>query len=185
MEGVGASAGAEASLGLSVAATSVEVGQLFSSKQAARLAVETELARDGRAIKNGKSVGGRQFHVTCQTCSTWFVRACLQKTKEFKITAVEKNHINCAGGGRTSTSVVKPLVDQLVRANPKIGGMDIKRTLKTAGFNIDTREAQRAKKTIVTASKLQEAEAISRLPDLFKAINRDCPGSVATLEETE
>ena len=61
------------------------------------------------------------------------------------MTAVGKTHENCAGGGRTATSIVKPLVDQLVRANPKIGGTGIKRTLKTAGFDVNTREAQRAR----------------------------------------
>ena len=172
----GASAGAGPTLGLSVPATPVEVGQRFPSKASARLAVETELARDGRAIRNGNSVGGRQLDVRCQTCSTWFVRGCKQATTEMKITAVCKNHVNCAGGGRISTSVVKPLVDQLVRANPKIAGTGIKRTLKTAGFDVHTREAQRAKKSIVTASRLEEEEAIARIPALFEAINRDCPG---------
>ena len=55
MEGGGASAGAGASLGLSVAATPAELGQLFPSKQAARLAVETKLAKDRRAIKKARA----------------------------------------------------------------------------------------------------------------------------------
>lgn len=182
MEGGGASAGAGASLGLTVGANPVEVGQVFPTRASARLAAETELAKDGRAIKNGKSAGSRQFHVTCKTCTTWFVMGCLQSTKSFKITAVGKNHVNCVGGGHTATSVVMPLVKQLVRANPKIGGPAIKRTLKTAGFDLSVRESQRSKKSIVTANKLGEAEALARLPSLFEAIEKNCPGSVATIE---
>ena len=70
---------------------------------------------------------------------------------------------------------------KLVRANPKIGGPAIKKMLKTAGYDIATRQVQRAKQDIVTASK-EEADAIARIPSLFEVIERDCPGSVATVE---
>ncbi|CAB1106918.1 unnamed protein product [Ectocarpus sp. CCAP 1310/34] len=65
---------------------------------------------------------------------------------------------------------------------PKIAGPAIKRTLKTVGFTVSDRQSQRAKKRIATASKEDEAGAISRLPSLFEGIERDCPGSVATVE---
>ena len=44
MDGGGASTGSGASLGLSLNAALVEVGQLFASRERARLATETELA---------------------------------------------------------------------------------------------------------------------------------------------
>ena len=53
MDGGGASAGSGASLGLFLNAAPVEVGQLFASRERARLATETELANKGRVIKNG------------------------------------------------------------------------------------------------------------------------------------
>lgn len=80
------------------------------------------------------------------------------------------------------SKVAKPLVDQLVRANSKIDGPAIKRTLKTAGLDMGIRDIQRAKKALVDVSKEEEADAISRLPAFFEAIERDCPGSVATIE---
>lgn len=182
MDGSGASARSNASLGLSLDVDPVEVGQLYQSRESARVAVETELASRGRAIKNGSSAGGRNLHLVCTTCSTWFVKGCQQRTKEFKITAVGKNHVNCVGGGRTASKVVRPLVNKLVRANPKIAGPAIRKTLKTAGFDIGTRMVQRERQSILTASKEDEAEAIARLPSFFEAIERNCPGSVATIE---
>ena len=182
MDGGGASAGSGASLGLSLNAAPVEVGQLFASRESARLATEMELANKGRAIKNGSGAGSRQIHFACKTCPTWFVKGCKQKTKDCKITAVGKTHTNCAGSGRTASKVVRPLVNKLVRANPKIGGPAIKKTVKTAGYDIATRQVQRAKQDIVTASKEEEADAIARIPSLFEVVERDCPGSVATVE---
>ena len=73
-------------------------------------------------------------------------------------------------------------MNKLVRANPKIGGPAIEKMLKTAGYDIATRQVQRAKQDIVTASKEEEADAIARIPSLFEVIKRDCPGSVATVE---
>ncbi|CAN0544832.1 unnamed protein product, partial [Ectocarpus sp. 8 AP-2014] len=69
----------------------------------------------------------------------WVVKGCQHKGGDFKITKVEGSHVDCAGGGRTSSAVVQPLVDQLVRANPKIAGTAIKRTLKTVGFTVSDR----------------------------------------------
>ena len=73
-------------------------------------------------------------------------------------------------------------MNKLVRANPKIGGPAIEKMLKTAGYDIATRQVQRAKQDIVTASKEEEADAIARIPSLFEVVERDCPGSVATVE---
>ena len=143
MDGGGASAGSGANLALSLNAAPVDVGQLLASRASARLVTETELANKGRAIKNGSGAGSRQIHFACKTCPTWFDKACKQKTKDFKITAVGKTHTNCAGGERTASKVVRPLVNKLVRANPKIGGPAIKKTLKTAGYDIAIRQAQR------------------------------------------
>ncbi|CBJ27635.1 conserved unknown protein [Ectocarpus siliculosus] len=133
-------------------------------------------------MKNGKGAGSRQIHLVCKTCTTWVVKGCLQKGGDFKITKVEGSHVDCAGGGRTSSAVVQPLVNQLVRANPKIAGTAIKRTLKTVGFTVSDRQSQRAKKRIATATKGDGAAALSRLPSLFQGIERDCPGSIATVE---
>ena len=120
MEGEsGGARAAVASLSLNVTPIA---GQIFPSRQAAKMAAETELAAAGRSIKNGKNAGSRQIHVICRSCTTWFVKGCAQRTGEFKITKVGKEHINCVGGGRTGSNVVQPMVDQLVRANPKIGG---------------------------------------------------------------
>ncbi|CAB1107719.1 unnamed protein product [Ectocarpus sp. CCAP 1310/34] len=91
--------------------------------------------------------------------------------------AAECSHVHCARGGRTGSAVVQPLVDQLVRADPKIAGPAIKRTLKTVGFTVSDRQSQRAKKRISTASKEDEAGAISRLPSLpFRRDRARLPG---------
>ncbi|CAN0351658.1 unnamed protein product, partial [Ascophyllum nodosum] len=134
-------------------------------------------------IKNGSSAGRATFHVVCKTCTSWFVKAQRQANNDFKVTQVGKTHVNCVGGGRRpSANVVQPMIDQLVRANPKIGGPAIKRTLKTAGLDISDRTSQRSKRRIATASRAEEAEAIARIPSWCEAIERDCPGSVATVE---
>ena len=128
----GAASGARtAAAGLSVpAAVPIDKGQLFPTRGAARIAAEIELAAAGRAIKNGSSSGRVNFHVVCKTCTSWFVKAQRQGNGDFKVTQVGKDHVNCVGGGRRpSTNVVQPVIDQLVRANPKIGGPTIKRTV--------------------------------------------------------
>ena len=113
---------------------------------------------------------------------TWFVKGCAQRTGEYTITKVGKDHVNCVGGERTGSNVVQPMVDQLVRANPKIGGPGIKPTLKIAGFEITDRTSQRAKQRITNASKGDEADAIARLPSWCEVMERDCAGSVTTVE---
>ncbi|CAB1113469.1 unnamed protein product [Ectocarpus sp. CCAP 1310/34] len=154
--GVSGSAGA-ATAGLSTTVAPVTAGQVFSSRHAAKVAVAAELSATCRSMKDGKGAGSRQIHLVCKTCIRWVVKGCLQKGGDFKIT-------------------------KLVRANPKIAGPAIKRTLKTAGFTVSDRQSQRTKKRIANASKEDEAGAISRLPSLFERIERDCPGSVATVE---
>ena len=107
----GESGGARAAVaGLSLNVTPVEVGQIFSSRQAAKMAAETELAAAGRSIKNGKRAGSRQIHVVCRNCTIWFVKGCAQRTVDFKITKVGKDHVNCVGGGRTGSNVVQTMV---------------------------------------------------------------------------
>ena len=42
---------------------------------------------------------------------TWYTaKGCAQRTSEFKITKVGKDHVNCVGGGRTDSNVVQPMV---------------------------------------------------------------------------
>ena len=42
---------------------------------------------------------------------TWYTaKGCAQRTGEFKITKVGKDHANCVGGGRTDSNVVQPMV---------------------------------------------------------------------------
>ena len=107
----GESGGARAAVtGLSLNVTPVEAGQIFSSRQAAKMATETELAAVGRSIKNGEGAGSRQIHVVCRNCTTWFVKDCAQRTGGFKITKVGKDHANCVGGGRTDSNGVQPMV---------------------------------------------------------------------------
>ncbi|CAB1107134.1 unnamed protein product [Ectocarpus sp. CCAP 1310/34] len=167
MEG-GASGGAGATTaGLSTTVAPVTAGQIFSSRHAAKVAVAAELAATGRSMKNGKGAGSRQIHLVCKTCTSWVVKGCLQKGGDFKITKVKGSHVDCAVGGRTSSAVVQHLADQLVRANPKIAGPAIKRTLETVVFTVSDGQSQRAKKRIATASKEDEAGAISRLQSLF------------------
>ena len=75
------------------------------------------------------------------------------------------------------------MIDQLVWANPKIGGPAIKQTLKTAGFDISDRTSQRLKRRTATASRAEEADAIAGVPSWCReAVVRDCPGSVVTVE---
>ncbi|CAB1104260.1 unnamed protein product [Ectocarpus sp. CCAP 1310/34] len=93
-------------------------------------------------MKNGSGAGSRQIHLVCKTCTSWSVKGCQQRNGDFKITKVESSHVDCGGGGRTSSAVVQPLVDQLARANPKIGGPAIKRTLETVGFAVSDRTSQ-------------------------------------------
>ena len=180
----GAASRARAAAGLLVS-TSVPIdkGHVFPSREAARTAAETELTAAGRAIKNGSSAGRATFHVVRKTCTSWFVKARRQANNDFKVTQVGKTHVNCVGGGRhPAANVVQPMIDQLVRANPKIGGPAIKRTLKTAGLDISDRTSQRSKRRIATASRAEETDAIARIPSWCEAIERDCPGSVATVE---
>ena len=106
MEGESGARAAVAGLSLNV--TPVEAGQIFSSRQAAKMAAETELAAAGRSIKNGKGGGIRQIHVVCRSRTTWFVKGCAPKTGEFKIIKVGKDHVNCVGGGSTGSNVVQP-----------------------------------------------------------------------------
>ena len=56
LDGGGASAGSGASLGLSLNAAPLEVGELFASRESARLATEMELANKGRAIKKAAAL---------------------------------------------------------------------------------------------------------------------------------
>lgn len=126
--------------------STVEVGQSFSSQGDARIAVERELASNGRSIRHGKKSGSRQNDLRCKTCESWFVKACnKQSTKDWKITKACKHHTNCVGRGRTSSASIEGDVDQVVRANPTIAGTAMKRTLKTAGLDISVRTAQRSK----------------------------------------
>ncbi|CAM9735812.1 unnamed protein product [Pylaiella littoralis] len=184
----GASSGAVVAGGLPVpsagAGVPLFVGETFSTRAGVRLKAEAELAAAGRAIKNGKSAGRGTCHLVCKTCKSWFVKANLStKTNDFKVTQLCSDHVNCVGGGgRLGASVVQPMVTKLVQANPKIGGLAIKRTLKTAGYDISDRTSQRVKRRVATASKSQEAAAVARIPSWCKAIERDCPGSVATVE---
>ena len=42
---------------------------------------------------------------------TWYTaKGCAQRTGDFKITKVAKDHVNCVGGGRTDSNVVQPMV---------------------------------------------------------------------------
>ena len=109
MEGESGGARAAAA-GLSLNVTPVEAGQIFSSRQAAKMAAETELAAVNRSIKSGKGAGSRQIHVVCRNCTTWFVKGCAQRTGEFKIAKVGKDHANCVEGGRTDSNGVQPMV---------------------------------------------------------------------------
>ncbi|CAB1102892.1 unnamed protein product [Ectocarpus sp. CCAP 1310/34] len=169
MEGGARGSTGAAAAGLSTTVVPVTAGQIFSSRHAAQVAVAAELTATGRSMKNGKGVGSRQIHLVCKTCTSWAVKAFQQKGGDFNITKVEGSHVDCAGGERTSSAVVQPLVDQ---------------TLKTVGFTVvSDRQSQRAKKRIANATKGDEATAISRLPFLFEGIERDCPGSIATVEE--
>ena len=183
MEGAASGAKAAAAVLSVPAAVPIDKGQLFPTRGAARTAAETELAATGRAIKNGSSSGRVTFHVVCKTCTSWFVKAQRQGNGDFKVTQVGKDHVNCVGGGRRpSANVVQPMIDQLVRANPKIGCPAIKRTLKTAGFDISDRTSQRSKRRIATASRAEEADAIAQIPSWCEEVERDCPGSVVTVE---
>ena len=106
----GESGGARAAVaGLSLNVTLVEAGQIFSSRLAAKMAAETELAAAGRYIKKGRGAGRRQIqHVVCRICTTWFVKVCVQRTGEFKIIKVGKDHVNCVWGGRTIQILCSP-----------------------------------------------------------------------------
>ncbi|CAB1117147.1 unnamed protein product [Ectocarpus sp. CCAP 1310/34] len=141
MEGASGGAGAPAA-GLSTTVVPVTEEQTFPSRKALKVAVAAELAAQGRAMKNGSGAGSRQIHLVCKTCTSWSVKGCQQRNGDFKITKVESSHVDCRGGGRTSSAVMQPLVDQLVRANPKIGGPAIKRTLETVGFAVSDRTSQ-------------------------------------------
>ena len=66
----GRAAARAAIAGLSLNVTPVEAGQVFSSRQTAKMAAETELAAAGRSIKNGKGAGSQQIHVVCRSCTT-------------------------------------------------------------------------------------------------------------------
>ncbi|CAB1108256.1 unnamed protein product [Ectocarpus sp. CCAP 1310/34] len=184
MEGRASGSAGAAAAGLSNTVVPVTAWQIFSSRHAAKVAVAAELAATGRSMKNGKGARSRQIHLVCKTCTSWVVRGCQQKGDDFKITKQGRGLARrlCWGRADELRSSTKPLVDQLVRANPKIVGPAIKRTLKTVGFTVSDRQSQRAKKRIATASKEDEAAAISRLPSLFEGTERDCPGSVATVE---
>ena len=80
------------------------------------------------------------------------VRAYRSRRKGVKcwtITEVSLNHTNCHGEqGNASLASVEELIAVLVRANPKITGPGLAKTLRaTAGISVHPRTALRAKAT--------------------------------------
>lgn len=90
--------------------------------------------------------------------------------------------MDCSGGGRQSTDMVQPMVDELVRTNGSVRATAVKRALDDAGFSISVRSVQRAKQTTLGRERKAATEAVARIPSAFSAITRDCPGSVAVVQ---
>ncbi|CAB1120555.1 unnamed protein product [Ectocarpus sp. CCAP 1310/34] len=158
----------------------------YKDAKALRLDVAAMLSAAGRSFHSGKG-GDRQKKYICNGAAGGCqvtVRACRQRSREFKVTFFIPGHNDCSGG---EVGAIAAALEGFASANMvstlTMKGTDLKRSLEqSTGLRVSYSTASRLKVAAARASNEQLEHGYRIMDSYCKELVKDCPGSVAVVE---
>ncbi|CAB1104140.1 unnamed protein product [Ectocarpus sp. CCAP 1310/34] len=164
----------------------LEKGKQYKDAKALKVHVAALFAGAGRSFHSGNG-GGRQKKHICNGAKGRClaeVRACKQRSGEFKVTFIIPDHNDCSGGKVGARSAaLEGFASAAMVSNPTVKGTDLKRSLEQqTGLKVSYSAASRLKVAATRASKEQLEHGYRIMTSYCKELVKDCPGSIAVVQ---